>query len=238
MPDQQSITGIMIRFGVLCVIVVGILMLLQVNGMSITAIQLSKPSAADVGSTLLGFFLIALFIERAVEVYTIIWRRPEQIKLTSELRRAKKIRSDAILALEKTVAVSSAGQSNKALAAKTIAVNNADAQTVAKSDTLATYKSETGNQATIATVSLGLVIALCGIQVLSVFLENSALVSCKNGTTGSCISSFQYALFMGVDIIITAAVLGGGADGIHKITSVFTNYSDKTKLRIQESLSK
>jgi hypothetical protein len=235
MRDQQSTIGIVARFGILCVIVFGFLMLLQTNGISFQAIQLSRPSSADVGGTLLGFLLISLFIERAVEVYTIIWRRPKQLKLASDLRHTKKAKSDAIHALERSGTASSAGQNNKALAAQTAAINIADAQIVSLIDTLGSYKSETSKQATTATIFLGLVIAICGIQVLSVFLENSALVLCENSTTTGCIPSFQYTLFMGVDIVVTAAVLGGGADGIHKIISLFTSYSEETKRRIQQA---
>jgi hypothetical protein len=36
-----------------------------------------------------------------------------------------------------------------------------------------------------------------------------------------------------VDIVLTAALLGGGADGIHKIISVYTNAAEQKKAEIE-----
>ena len=92
------------------------------------------------------------------------------------------------------------------------------------------HQNDTQFQASILSVGIGLAIALGGVQALSVFLEDaslSALKSCTTGTGGSenCTYTTQYILFMTVDVLVTAALLGGGADGIHKIITPFMTYS-------------
>ncbi len=39
---------------------------------------------------------------------------------------------------------------------------------------------------------------------------------------------FQERAFMAMDVLLTGMLLGGGADGLHKLVSIFTNFMDST----------
>ena len=55
------------------------------DGESIHVLKLSKPKASDIGATLLSFVLVALFVERAVEVYAIVRREPKRKDLYTKV---------------------------------------------------------------------------------------------------------------------------------------------------------
>jgi len=37
-----------------------------------------------------------------------------------------------------------------------------------------------------------------------------------------------------MDVLLTGAVISGGADGIHKIVAIFTSFADSTKNKLKE----
>ena len=45
-------------------------------------------------------------------------------------------------------------------------------------------------------------------------------------------SAGQQSWFRIVDVLITGALVGGGADGLHKIVSIFTDFADSTRGRV------
>ena len=106
-----------------------------------------------------------------------------------------------------------------------------DTKSAALSDFEA-FRADTQFRANIISVALGFAVALSGVQALAIFLDASSV-----GNEGICISgsvcagSVQTKFFMTVDILLTAALLGGGADGIHKVVNAFTSYSDAATAR-------
>jgi hypothetical protein len=179
-------------------------------GQSIVPLRLSAPNATDIGTALLGFLLVSLFVERAVEVFANVWREQEKKPLVAAVQRSATILEAARRGPEK------AG----AKAAATVAAAADDHKRAVTA--LQTYQAETRRKAALASVLLGGAIALFGIRALDVFVA-------EHVTLGT----WQNFLFSSADVLITAALLGGGADGIHKIISVFTAYADKTKALVE-----
>jgi hypothetical protein len=87
---------------------------------------------------------------------------------------------------------------------------------------LIAYKAETRQVAFVSALALGIVISALGIRGLEPFFEPNSFATLPSG---------QHILLRGVDVLLTGALLGGGADGLHKLVSVFTNYMDSAAKR-------
>lgn len=92
---------------------------------------------------------------------------------------------------------------------------------VSSQDELDNYKSETQKHAYFFGLAIGLLIALAGVRSLSHIANHENL------------QGFQQSLFYGLDIGLTAALIAGGSDALHKLISVFTDAMDATRKRIK-----
>jgi hypothetical protein len=136
--------------------------------------------------------MIALFVERAQEVFISAWRDIEKWNL------------------ERTVAKA------KAKAAPVAEEIEAAEQQLDK------HQCETRRIAFAAGVIMGTVISALGVRVVQPLIQLPS-----NGQ--------QLVLFNLVDVLLTAGLIGGGSDGIHKVVSVFTDFLDVTRQKINAS---
>ena len=146
---------------------------------------------------LMGLFLVALFMERAQEVFITSWRDAGRTSLESEVQ-------DHLSALE--------------LEPNDLEVMQAlkDAQ-----GELAKYKAGTQKGAYLFGLAIGLAIAVAGIRSLSHVISHENL------------SGFQESLFYFLDVALTAALVAGGSDALHKLVSVFTDAMDASRKKVQ-----
>jgi hypothetical protein len=93
----------------------------------------------------------------------------------------------------------------------------------AATDALTAYTGTTQRYAYLTGLTLGLVASLAGLSALRPFLVKDAL---------NALSPLQHNLFAGFDITLTAALLAGGADGLHSIISAFTSFFSATADRV------
>lgn len=138
-------------------------------------------SVADLTQRLTPLFVIALFIERALEVFVAASRGPEE-HVKKAMRKTK-----------------------------------LGAITPEEVAHLVAFKAETRRITLSAGIVLGIVVSAIGIRGLALFISPEQIA----GLVG-----WQRPLLTGVDVLVTGAVLGGGADGIHKIVNVFTTFLD------------
>ncbi|MGR9105911.1 MAG: hypothetical protein ACU843_03170 [Gammaproteobacteria bacterium] len=87
------------------------------------------------------------------------------------------------------------------------------------------YKVETQQWALPCTFFLGLLIAILGVRVIEQFLEIP-----PPGAPGS-LCEWQANGLHFVDIILTAALLAGGADPIHKVMDVFRKFMEASSAK-------
>jgi hypothetical protein len=123
-------------------------------------------------------FLVALFIERALEVFITSWRAPES----------------------KSLELAAAADSTKELQHSG-------------------YKSRTQRIAFIAGTTIGVLVSALGIRALGLFVDPVIF---------DTLPSVQQTLFTIADVLLTGAILGGGADALHKLVLVFTNFMSST----------
>jgi len=75
-----------------------------------------------------------------------------------------------------------------------------------------------------AAVLLGITISAIGVRALELFVDPAVFAA---------LTSAQRTVFRVIDVVLTGAVLGGGADGMHKLVSVFTNFMDRTNANLK-----
>lgn len=195
----------------------GLVVLAGIVGVVVLAIVLTWPGInikvdyTTVPTVLAPLMLTAMFIERAVEVLISPWRDPGADQRARVLKDAK----------GKTAAVAS--------------------QQEAANDYIQ-YKGKTRRYAFAFALLLGAAVAMVGIRALWPFLDDAngkfvaATTSVANGVTtaskaqGNPINDPQNhhakAAFIVVDVVLSALLLAGGANGIHSLVTAFTSFFD------------
>jgi hypothetical protein len=84
---------------------------------------------------------------------------------------------------------------------------------------LTDYRSQTQRIAFGASFVLGLMAAMAGVNALGIFLDAGKL---------NLLAHWQNLFVHAYDVILTAALLSGGADGIHSLMSAITSFLNAT----------
>lgn len=98
------------------------------------------------------------------------------------------------------------------------AQNAADLQ--AASDALDEYRGNTQRYAFAVSLTLSVLVSIAGVRALGNFVDAGKLKD-PVFTHGS-----QYLFFLCVDVMLSAALLAGGADGIHSVVNAVTSFFD------------
>ena len=155
-----------------------------------------KVELKDLSGFLAPLAFAAAIIERAVEILVSPWRDDEASKL------------------DKAVAAIKARPADPAANAQ----NAADLK--AATDALDEYRGETQRYAFAVSLTLSVLVSIAGVRALGNFFEASNLnqPEFKKGA--------QYLFFLCVDVMLSAALLAGGADGIHSVVNAITSFFD------------
>lgn len=175
----------MTRAGTVAVYLIGALtilgLLFAINGNPQPLTFWPLESAGDLLQRVIPLFVIALFVERAIEVFVSPWRSREEM-----LIRAARRTPLGKLAEE-------------------------------EDRKLTTYKADTMRIAFAAGVGMGMTVSAVGVRALALFIQPDQIAA---------LAGSQRPLFTTVDVVITGLLIGGGADGIHKVVKVFTSFFD------------
>lgn len=188
-----------------------------------TAPQFVPEAPSKALSLLSTLLLVALFVERSVEVYIGALRSQKAAALDAALSSAKdivgkleeKLKAEREKGAGQTPNVETIAEIQAQLADTNKKWHQADA---AREE----FGAETRRTALMAAVFLGILVATVGPRVLSEMTEPL-----------DELDGIGRALFIGIDIFITGGLIGGGSDGIHKLISVATEKLDKVKAAIR-----
>ncbi|MEM0987757.1 MAG: hypothetical protein AAGK00_02680 [Pseudomonadota bacterium] len=189
-------------------------------------IDLEKLKAADLGELFLTLIFTALVIERAVEVLANNLYGTQELQESHRLRLAEQELAvqDARLTTAIAMEVPASGDAaarEAAVQAKDDAIAAARDRVKAANEEVSKARGATRGQldkisiaksyfAALAATILGAAAAIVGVRVLGQFLsDDTALVG----------SQLHY--FTLVDVVLTALLLAGGADGIHQLVKNF-----------------
>jgi hypothetical protein len=157
-------------------------------------------------------FLVSLFIERALEVFVTSWRGEESDKIDIAVATAKRQLPQQPVAARPPVQPPAPG------------VVDPEEDLMARQLDLARWKAGTRRIAFVGGVIVGILVSALGVRALQLFVDPAAFAN---------LSLAQQRLFAMGDVLLTGAAIGGGADGMHKLVSVFTNFMDAAARRAQ-----
>lgn len=156
-----------------------------------------QPENGDNALNVLGrLILIALFVERGIEVFVGLWR--------GAAKNQKKHKID--MCMEERKRVKGNIEEEKRLQDKLNKLT----------EDLGLYTTITVRIALWSGFLIGLLVSIAGVRALQ------PLFSHPVGET-------QAILFHGVDILLTASLISGGSEGIHKIVNVFQRFMEETE---------
>jgi hypothetical protein len=140
--------------------------------------------------------VIALFIERAVEVVVTAWRGEEGKERKARLRRQLRLEA--------------AGEPADPWAARA---------------GLDRYRAETQRVAFVTAIGISVLVALMGIRAVEMLVQP--------GAVAEGFPMWQRSMFFWTDVSLTALLLAGGADGIHRVVQTFTSFLESTRERTE-----
>jgi len=188
-----------------------------------------KPSVLELVPQLLGaLVLVSLFIERFIEVFVAVWRKPNTELLGTEVNLLEKTK------LEQGPEYRHTGNQGSS-------VNELLEGALIRQ---AEYRAGTQRFALSLGLLLGIVVAASGFSFLDNLVQKpeinkiNVIKAAENqpqGDTGKAAESkgTRIALFDLMDVLLTGAVLAAGSDPIHKILTVFTTFLDSTKKKVE-----
>ena len=105
-----------------------------------------------------------------------------------------------------------------------------DAQAAAQA-AIDAFQGKTTQYAFAIAALFGLVAAMVGVRALWPFLDPTAMTIFKAA------SLVQQNTFIVFDVVLSAALLAGGANGIHSVVTAFTTFFDTTAQKAQQSVN-
>ncbi len=167
-----------------------------------------KPNFLEEGQRLItSLFLVAVFLERALEVFVVTWRGPESNRLDAEI---------SLISEQIALEAARSGSSEKLL--------QLQRDLAAKQRKRISYKSDTQRMALWGGLLMGVLIGVAGLRVLSSLLANL-----------DQLQGLQAIVFRITDVLLTGGLLAGGSEGIHKIYKVYSEFMDATANRAKAS---
>jgi len=97
----------------------------------------------------------------------------------------------------------------------------------AASDAIDEYRGDTQRYAFAVSLTLSVLVSMAGVRALGNFVDANKLKDLAFS------QSPQYLFFLCVDVALSAALLAGGADGIHSVVNAVTSFFDRTAAQPQ-----
>ena len=207
-----------------------VILAIVASALGFEEVQFSSTSFEQIGTLVLTLILVALVIERAVEVYVAKRYDAEKLRLRRPLTRAevKLAKAEKALSEERERRQGSTrppspedqpymDQLDRAVHEAHDALDAADEQAWLP---LSKLRASKVRAASVLSVGLGALASFSGVRVLGQFvpMQDGELVGALAG------SVLQLDVFRFMDTLLTALVLAGGADGIHKMFSRFGSF--------------
>jgi len=171
----------------------------------------------EVAQLLTFLALIALFLERALEVFINTWRRPGEEEIENDIQSCERKIAESKPEINM-------GES----------ANENSTKTELEKFNLkrAKYKSQTRKVALWTALFIGLLISGVGIRSLETLIDLKELKEFPPDQQPIFYAG-QVCIFRVLDTLLTGGLIAGGSDGIHKITQVFVVFLEETRNKIQ-----
>lgn len=188
-------------------------------------VDLTGLGVQDVGQKFLTITFVALFIERAVQVFVNFGHSGAEVNASDAVITARSAVSSAQLDADQkksALTVATAGRDADAIknaqeqhTQALTDLNNKKAALHAAKGPLREQKSKT---ATMAAVVLSAIAAFIGFRIFGQFIDGDIATAIPN--------EMHRNLFNTFDVVVTTLVLAGGADGLHQVVKPFLGRKD------------
>lgn len=159
--------------------------------------------------------IVALFLERALEVYKLSYFAQEKKRLETQIIQRQ-------LELETLVSDSEDSSSNSD------AVQAAALRILSAEEDLRLYKDQTRQQILQVAIVFGLLLSSVGLRCLEGIVQYP--------TPETISETFRLYLFRVLDLSLTAGLIAGGSEGIHNILKKLYSFFPDTSQTIIDSL--
>ena len=210
-------------------------------------IDLQQLTAERLGTLFLTLIFAALVIERAVEVYVNnVFNRPRddllarQWQLEEQWKQTiKAIENETKRVLDATEQGREAVGTQAALEKLRLRADDlheklAD-ERVARGPELIALRAKKGAVAAVVATTLGVAVAAAGLRIFDQLATKELPVTLVDGATRMVplLAENQLTVFRAVDVAVTALLLAGGADGIHKVLNRFLSQQQSIASTVQ-----
>ena len=169
-------------------------------------------------------FVVALFMERAIEVFLSAWRSAEADEQDLKINNIK----NNIEILE-----SDLKRTNITVAETIQLKKDIDKQINKLSpllDNRTKYRARSREIALWIGLGLGLLIAAVGVRTLNNFVDPAYLKELE--------AHRQSSIFTFVDVLLTGSLLSGGSGAINELMKIYTSFTQKTAEKAREAKPK
>ena len=192
---RYEVKQVTIIFLVICVFVVSLSLWLTRSH-----VEFKEGALGAIGTFLALLFVVALFMERALDVFLTTWRVPEADKLDSQIRSCK----ERVKQFEGT-REDMAEERKREFDGAVGKLERAESKRQE-------YRSTTQRIALWMGLLFGLIISAIGLRLLQTVLDPGSLKE---------MPVFQKGLLRIADVLLTGGVLAGGSEAIHKMIEAY-----------------
>lgn len=196
--------GIKIFFIILLVIILAVALYFTFG-----FVEFNRDIGSSIGTILGSLLIVALLLERALDVFLTTWRAEGSEKLDSEINDIK----------EKIARLKQAGKADTDPDIKT-----EQGYLRQKNQEKLAYRSKTRIIAMWSGLILGVIISAIGFRVLATLVDPASFGGIKDN------QKYFFNLF---DILLTGGLIAGGSDGIHKIMDLYRVFMEGSSTRVK-----
>lgn len=189
-------------------LVVSVVLVAVISPRNENTLAFENLTPGSVATVLTALFIIAVFLERTLEVFISVWREAGR----NEREIARTTARENLRKVMETHAIT--GNQIRPFQEKLQEAEN----------TLNRYQNSTRRYSMLFLFFAGIAVSLVGIRSID------PLVADVPACTAEEICWFAIA-----DVIVTAGLIAGGSEGIHRLMMVVIDFLDATRLRLGQS---
>lgn len=199
-------------------------------------IALTVNKTFDLTHALSSLAVVAILVERIIEVFVTLWSDPAKDALDLQLENDQILfrqLTDAIALLEKEKAEPNTTPARKTqidteLAAKRSARDAAETKIGEDKEVLVPFTAGTRRMALWFGMLIGVLAAAVGFRLLNQVVDTSSIHT--KPTDGSAESyNLQYTCFVVLDVLLTGAILAGGTKAIHAVFTLYDAFMQRSR---------
>ena len=159
--------------------------------------------------------IVALFLERTIEVVVKGWRGVVRARIDQMVKNWSEIGKQA-----RELVVDAAD--NQSVQARADLISKADNSHLLWDNALEVFRSDTRKWTYLVGLLAGFLIAAVGPRLLQGIVEPLGDPA-----------PIQETVFVSLDVFVTGGLIGGGADGIHRLVALITEYLESVRTGVK-----